>query len=591
MIQALIFAASLSTPSATGNACALPAPAEAATLKREAQAAFNAGNTTKAAEIWRRAANLYPPCVATYHLRVGQVIRALNALKKAPAASGPSCNAPPLEMARLVHQTHAELMALPDDTRKLREDRADFAKRISNLPQPASDTAAFLDAAGPPLPLATILDRHARATAAFGVCPEFRSALTRHIFAALPSELRAPPACDPASDTARQMLRQALEALERAEPDTAKSTTEHAALSFRLATLDGVGTKLSATRAQAAAEPDVDRRGAAWATLARGLPTCSIYLAEQHDAAAAAVAAWQQEGRHAASRDERDALSRELLDVVIARIEADHGSQAATLREHQSLTGMRVALIRPEPAKVKQRRSKVKPAPPSTTAAQPEPITAITRYRPERNMIEIGVIGGVMAPASGLLGDASSTHQLYNADEKRAADAVGKSFYQPYRKVAPEIGLRFAWFPLSYIGGEIEGGVMPTRVIENDTPGARATLFNFRAHLIAQVPLWRVAPFIVFGGGALGTTGALGRDVDPSLNFGGGVKYFLSQRFMLRLDLRDAVSTRKSTPHAGAHYPEILLGLSVALNRGRTSEPAPSTNTAATRSSQATKGR
>ncbi len=572
-MQVLFFAASLSTSPATGNACALPVPAEAATLKREAQSAFSAGNPARAAELWRRAANLYPPCVTTYPLRIGQVIRALNALKKIPADSSTSCSAPSLETARLVRQTHAELMALPDDTRGLREARAEFAKRLAGLSHPASDTAAFLDPAGPSLPIATAIDRYALATAAFGACQDFRSALTRHTLAALPPKLPDPPACDPETDKARQMLRQALEALERAEPDVAKSTAEHVTLSYRLATLDAVGPTLSTTRAKAAAEADHDRRADAWSTLARGLPTCSVYLTEKHDAAAAAVAAWQQKGHHSASPTERDEGSRVLLDVVIAELEADYGSQAANLREHQSLTRSRAALDRPQQSRAGKQSSEVEPAP--AVPAKPEPVTPITRHRPERNLIEIGVIGGVMAPASGLLDDAGGSHQLYDAKKKQAADDAGIVFYRPYRKVAPELGLRVAWFPISHVGGEIEGGVMPTRVIESGAPGARSTLFNFRAHLIVQTPLWRVTPFVLVGGGALGTTGALGKDVDPSLNFGGGVKVFLSNRFMLRLDIRDTIATRKGSNNGGAHYPEILLGLSLILNRKPSSRPPP----------------
>jgi|JI6StandDraft_1071083.scaffolds.fasta_scaffold17292_4 outer membrane protein OmpA-like peptidoglycan-associated protein len=201
----------------------------------------------------------------------------------------------------------------------------------------------------------------------------------------------------------------------------------------------------------------------------------------------------------------------------------------------------------------------------------------IRRCKPEKNMFELGIFGGVMFPASGLLlagqevpgipsaGD--GTHELFNAEKQREERAAGREFWKPYQKAAPEIGLRFAWYPLSFLGGEIEGGVMPTRVVDNGAAGDRATLFNFRGHFIAQLPFWRIAPFVLVGGGMLGTAGALGSDIDPATHFGGGVKLYLTHRVMMRLDIRDVIAAKKEVDNGATHYPEILLGLSLTLNR------------------------
>src|SRR5690606_32564635 len=140
------------------------------------------------------------------------------------------------------------------------------------------------------------------------------------------------------------------------------------------------------------------------------------------------------------------------------------------------------------------------------------------------------------------------------------------------KTVAPEFGARFAYFPFSFIGGEIEGGIMPTRTVETND---RATLFNFRAHVIGQIPFWRIAPFVVWGGGLIGTTGALGLDVDESTHFGGGVKFFLNELLMLRLDIRDVVAARYRVDAGATNYPEILLGLSFTLNRKKEPKQAP----------------
>ncbi|MCB9565732.1 MAG: OmpA family protein [Myxococcales bacterium] len=175
------------------------------------------------------------------------------------------------------------------------------------------------------------------------------------------------------------------------------------------------------------------------------------------------------------------------------------------------------------------------------------------KYRPTNNMFELGIFGGVMFP--------SDRHELFNAQTQ--LDMMDM-FFQEYKKVAPEFGARFGYYPFSFIGGEIEGGVMPTKTVVTDE---RALLFNFRAHLVGQIPFWRIVPFIVWGGGLIGTTGALGNDVDESTHFGGGVKFFINDLMMLRLDIRDVVAARYRVDAGATNYPEILLGLSFTLNR------------------------
>ena len=181
----------------------------------------------------------------------------------------------------------------------------------------------------------------------------------------------------------------------------------------------------------------------------------------------------------------------------------------------------------------------------------------IRRCRPERNMVELGLFGGIQFPAS-------NTHELFNAQTQQDMNDM---FWRPYRKVNAEIGLRAAWFPLSFLGGEVEGGFMPGKTLEDGVPANRVMLFNFRAHVIGQLPFWRIAPFILVGGGLIGTSGALGNDVDPSTHFGGGVKFYITHRFMMRLDIRDVVAARLRVDNGATNYPEVLLGLSLTLNR------------------------
>jgi OOP family OmpA-OmpF porin len=255
---------------------------------------------------------------------------------------------------------------------------------------------------------------------------------------------------------------------------------------------------------------------------------------------------------------ERNRLSEQLLDEVIFQLEAGHGPHVTALTEHLSLTRERERLRGVLAAQAA--RDRVDDPPPTPA---PDPVKWISRHRPERNVFEVGVIAGVMAPASGLLDEESGSHQLFD---------LSINIYRPYRKVAPELGLRAAFYPLSFLGVELEGGVMPTRVVNEDRrAGGHATLFNVRGHLLAQLPLWRITPFLLVGGGILGTTGALGNDVDPTLNLGGGVKFHVSHRLVLRLDLRENRGARKGMNAGGTDYPELLLGLSLTLNRRRTS--------------------
>ncbi|MGB1014724.1 MAG: OmpA family protein, partial [Nannocystaceae bacterium] len=186
-----------------------------------------------------------------------------------------------------------------------------------------------------------------------------------------------------------------------------------------------------------------------------------------------------------------------------------------------------------------------------STVSTPGDEKWIRKYRPRAMSFEVGAFGGAMFP--------SREHELFNAYQQFES---GNTFWQPYRSVAPEFGLRFAFYPFPFIGGEVEGGVIPTRVVlDNGNSGDSATLFNARAHVIGQLPFWRVAPFVLVGGGMIGTNGALGLDVDQSVHFGGGVKFFLNDVWMLRLDARDVVAAKLEVDAGATHYPEVLLGV------------------------------
>ncbi|MBK9757948.1 MAG: OmpA family protein [Nannocystis sp.] len=189
-------------------------------------------------------------------------------------------------------------------------------------------------------------------------------------------------------------------------------------------------------------------------------------------------------------------------------------------------------------------------------AAAPPPADAparpwIRRFRPQAHSLEPGAFVGTLFP--------SRNHELYQYDRK----------WQPYARVAPTFGLRLAYFPLRYLGAELEGALAPTTVAST-----RALLFAARGHLIAQLPLSSVVPFILIGGGLLGTRGdALGADLDLVSHFGGGLKIHVHRNVAIRLDLRGTVGSGHGTETRRVVYPELLLGVSVPLNlRGRDSD-------------------
>lgn len=173
------------------------------------------------------------------------------------------------------------------------------------------------------------------------------------------------------------------------------------------------------------------------------------------------------------------------------------------------------------------------------------------RWAPERNMFELGLWGGVLVM--------SREHELY---DPRVAPHLR------YRPAAFDLGLRFAYFPLRWLGGELEVGVMPTR----NAADARTTLYTVRGHGIFQLPWWRLTPFLVVGGGGMGVASrpsAFGNDIDASFHWGPGAKFFVNRWLAIRLDLRHLVGARRVVNNGAASHFEALLGLSLTLGRGK----------------------
>lgn len=181
------------------------------------------------------------------------------------------------------------------------------------------------------------------------------------------------------------------------------------------------------------------------------------------------------------------------------------------------------------------------------------------------NYIELGLFAGALFP--------SKDHNF--------EDSKTESGARPHLKlksVAPDFGLRAGYYPVRFVGLELEGAFMPTK----DEEDGKANLSAIRGHLVGQMPLGGVTPFVLIGFGSLGANSdSMGKDHDPAFHFGAGVKVPVSQSLAVRLDLRDNMTQKDGGPTSAAgdgdqtHHPEVLLGLSLKLGLSKKAAPTP----------------
>jgi len=185
-------------------------------------------------------------------------------------------------------------------------------------------------------------------------------------------------------------------------------------------------------------------------------------------------------------------------------------------------------------------------------AAEESPIR---RFRPERNMVELGVFAGAFV--------FSRKHDFY--DPSTAPQ-------EPLRRVSPDLGVRAAFFPARFLGVELEFSALPGSRYEATAtgPGGPAFLYGLRAHGILQLPFWRVTPFLLGGYGMMGVRSAAtvaGNDIDPIGHYGAGVKVFLNRHIALRFDIRHIIGAQARLQTDGTSHLQALLGLTFTLNR------------------------
>jgi outer membrane protein OmpA-like peptidoglycan-associated protein len=190
----------------------------------------------------------------------------------------------------------------------------------------------------------------------------------------------------------------------------------------------------------------------------------------------------------------------------------------------------------------------------------------IHRWAPEPMTGELGIYGGVFLPNSRL--------ELFEPDLSLPLQG-----FREFNSPAPDLGARIGFYPAAYFGIEAEGGVIPVSAAD----GAGSAMgYTVRGSLVAQLGKWSITPFILAGGGIIGVNSdraVVGQDLDPAIHFGGGLKFYFTRYFMMRIDVRDVLSHQQGVDETlKANNLEALLGLTLVLGRKNTpptQEPPP----------------
>lgn len=176
-------------------------------------------------------------------------------------------------------------------------------------------------------------------------------------------------------------------------------------------------------------------------------------------------------------------------------------------------------------------------------------IPYLERYKPESNLWEVGLFAGLLFPPS---------------DHNLKVAVLPRDEYSP---LAGVVGGSLAYFPLSWLGAELD--VMGAGA-NLATSKYSAALYGGRVHGVLQLPLYSVVPFAFVGGGFLGASSEImGHDRDPVFHFGAGVKVPFNHRVGARLDFRDTLGQKGNGAANGkqTHYPELHLGVMFSFER------------------------
>ena len=177
------------------------------------------------------------------------------------------------------------------------------------------------------------------------------------------------------------------------------------------------------------------------------------------------------------------------------------------------------------------------------------------RYPPQPNLFEVG---GFLGPL--FISDANSFRGATVVNPGRPPTVKPIStFNQP----SFEFGVRGGYYPLSFLGGELEGMVAAAEVSTGDS----AMVLAARVQAVAQLPYWSIVPFAVGGVGYWYVVNDVsGNDSDPAFHFGGGAKANITDKITVRVDVRDSITNQRGGGDS-PHNIEALAGASLVLGR------------------------
>ena len=166
----------------------------------------------------------------------------------------------------------------------------------------------------------------------------------------------------------------------------------------------------------------------------------------------------------------------------------------------------------------------------------------------QSHLLEFGIFLGGFFPAQ--------AHELFDPD----------AGYKALDKGGFMLGVRAAYLPWRYLGLELEGAIVSTGIRDSDES---ALLYTMRAHVIGQLPWWRVTPFVLAGYGMQGITSdeiaGVGDDIDGTFHAGLGLKWYATNQHILRAEGRVDVGGETDPGGYVPHF-EFLVSAAYVIN-------------------------
>lgn len=188
------------------------------------------------------------------------------------------------------------------------------------------------------------------------------------------------------------------------------------------------------------------------------------------------------------------------------------------------------------------------------------------RYLPQPNTLEVGIFAGAFFISDG--------HDLVSAGLAQ----------QAYSGPAFELGARLGYYPLSWLGveGEFSMGQASfdddlSATVDPSLVANRGTLSTYRGHVVAQLPISSIVPFLLVGGGALAATSQVeGHKTEGAFHFGAGLKVPVCESFALRAEFRETLHGRTNDNYGGISFSEeVLVGAAFTWGGAKKAVVAP----------------